>query len=378
MNDFGPLLFWSAIALIAYVFVGYPAVLTALGALRARPWRSESSEPNVSIVIAAHNESVFVVSKLKNLLALDYPVDRMEILIGSDGSTDGTVEQMQRVSDRRVRVFVFPNRRGKAAVLNSLIPKARGEMIVLTDVRQMFDSQVLRALIRSFVDQRVGAVSGELVTLRSNVTASYWEYEKFVRWRECIVDSSIGVTGAVYAIRKSLFQPIPDDTILDDVLIPMRIARKGYRVVCARDAHAYDTPFASDQEFKRKVRTLTGVFQLFARERWMVNPFVNRLWWQAVSHKALRLLVAPLQVTAFVMNLPLATHSLFYRFVLLAQMLFYSCAVAGWLLPDQRGKRTVLRFAYAFCFLSWATVHAFCRWIIHRQTVTWDRAVSSV
>src|SRR5947209_6313984 len=228
MSQLFQLLFWAAIALIAYVFVGYPAVLTLLGLFRGRPWRIGSLEPAISIVIAAHNESSLVVTKIMNLLALDYPADRIEILIGSDGSTDDSVELLQAIPDRRVRVFIFPHRRGKPAVLNSLIPRARANIIVLADVRQTFHSQTVRALLRPFDDPQVGAVTGDLVTVGQEITGSYWQYEKFVRWRECIVDSTIGVTGAVYAIRKDLFEPIPDDTILDDVLIPMRITRRGY------------------------------------------------------------------------------------------------------------------------------------------------------
>src|SRR5713101_5825976 len=139
------LLFWASLGTIAYIFIGYPLALGLLSAVRPRRWRQQPCEPNISIVIAAHNEAASVASKIRNLLSLDYPLDRMEILIGSDGSTDSTAEQLLTVSDERVRVFIFPLRRGKPAVLNTLIPKARGEIIVLSDVRQRFDSRVLRA-----------------------------------------------------------------------------------------------------------------------------------------------------------------------------------------------------------------------------------------
>ncbi|PYQ58657.1 MAG: hypothetical protein DMF58_14540, partial [Acidobacteria bacterium] len=226
------------------------------------------------------------MTKIQNLLALDYPGDRIEILVGSDGSTDSTAEKLLTISDNRVRVFNFPQRRGKPAVLNTLVPKAKGDIVVLADVRQRFESEVLRAFARSFADPQIGAVSGEVVLTTESGTAVsegaglYWRYETFIRSRECMIDSTIAVTGPIYAIRRTLFEPIPPDTIVDDLLIPLRISRRGYRVIVEPEARAIDSAYATaSQEFTRKVRTLAGNFQLFARERWLLNPFQNRLWW---------------------------------------------------------------------------------------------------
>jgi poly-beta-1,6-N-acetyl-D-glucosamine synthase len=371
------ILFWASIGLVAYTFIGYPMALFFWSRVKPRAWQQQPWEPNISIVISAYNEAASIVTKIRNLLALDYPPERVEILVGSDGSTDGTAEQLLTVSDERIRVFILPQRRGKPAVLNALIPKAHGEIIVLADVRQMFDAQALRALARPLADPQVGAVTGELMLTGGASSGAYWRYEKFVRSREYIVDSTIGATGAIYAIRKSLFEPIPPDTILDDVLIPMRITRRGYRVVFERDAHAYEAPAPSREEFKRKVRTLSGNFQLFARDRWLLNPLQNRLWWQTLSHKALRLFVAPLQLVAFIANVVLADASVVYEFILVAQLLFYAGAIAGWILPQHRRKQMALALPYIFCLLSWATVCAFWRWINGRQPVTWQKATAN-
>ncbi|MGZ8832734.1 MAG: glycosyltransferase family 2 protein [Thermoanaerobaculia bacterium] len=379
------LLFWSCIALIAYVFVGYPLVLAVWSALRPRPWRREPLEPGISVVMAAHNEAASVIPKIENLLSLDYPSELVEILVGSDGSTDGTVDQLLDVSDPRVRVFIFPERRGKPAVLNHLVPRARGEIVVLADVRQKFDAGVLRALTQSFADPEVGAVTGELILTGNEAGAAvsegsgfYWQYEKFIRSRECMVDSTIVVTGAIYAIRRALFESIPADTIVDDLLIPLRIARRGYRVVFERNARAYDSvPATTSQEFKRKVRTLAGAFQLFGRELWVFNPLRNRLWWQTMSHKVLRLLTAPVQLAALAANVALARGSAFYLFTLLAQILFYVGAIAGILLPRGWKRPLAVTFPYIFCLLSWATVLGFLRWITRRQTVRWEKVTSS-
>ena len=379
------LLFWISLSAIVYMFVGYPVALAVWSAVRPRPWQQQPCEPTVSIVISAYNEAASMAAKIQSLLSLDYPADRVEILVGSDGSTDGTTEHLLSISDPRVHVFNFPQRRGKPAVLNALIPKAQGEIIFLSDVRQKFDPKVLRLLVRSFADPKVGAVSAEVILTRredgtsvSEGSGFYWRYETFIRARESAIDSTIAVTGPVYAIRKELFEPIPDDTIVDDVLIPLRIARRGYRVVIEPEARAYDAPYAvAGQEFTRKVRTLAGNFQLFARERWLFNPLRNRLWWQTMSHKALRLFIAPLQIVLIAANVALLGGSLLYKIAMLAQVLFYTGAAAGWLLPREWKKPFAITFPYFFCLLSWASVLAFLRSITGRQPVTWQKAIAS-
>lgn len=379
-------IFWGSLVLLAYVSIGYPLIVAVWAGFRPRPPRRESREPSVSVVIAAHNEIAHIGRKLSNLLKLDYPADRLEILLGSDGSTDGTRERIREISDAHIRLFVLPERQGKPAVLNTLVPHARGEIVVLADVRQQFDEQVLRRLVEPFADPQVGAVSGELVLTRephcSTVgegAGAYWRYEKFIRSRESRVGSTVGATGAIYAIRSSLYEPIPEDTILDDVLIPLRIVRRGYRVLFEPRARVCDVPpMTAGQEFTRKVRTLAGNFQLFTRERWLLNPVRNRIWWQTISHKVLRLFLPPLQLAAFAANVPLAETSAFYQFAFLAQVLFYAGAVTGCLLQVSSKRFWPATFAYTFCLLSWATVIGFIRCYAGRQPVTWKKASSSI
>ena len=379
------LLFWGSISLVAYTFIGYPIALAAWSKLRPWQWKQEPCEPSVSIVISAYNEAALIVRKIQNLLDLDYPRDRVEILVGSDGSTDGTAQRLLEISDERLHVFNFPVRRGKPAVLNTLVPRALGEIVVLCDVRQTFEPGVLRALVRSFSDPQVGAVSGEVIlttedeTVVTQGSGFYWRYETFIRSRECIVDSSIAVTGPIYAIRKSLFEPIPADTLVEDVLIPLRIARRGYRVIVDTDARAFDPAFATaGQELTRKVRTLAGNFQLFAREPWLFNPWMNRLWWQTLSHKALRLLIAPLQVTLIATNVALLTASPLYKITMLGQLMFYAGALAGCVLPRHWKRPFAVTVPYFVCLLSWTTVLAFLRSITRRQPVTWQKATANI
>lgn len=373
-------LFWISVFLLVYTYVGYPAFIWGWAVLWGRQRHTRSIEPTVSVVIVAYNEAERIEGRLQNLLSLDYPRDRLEILLASDGSSDGTAGRARAYEQAGVTVIAFETRRGKAAVLNDVIPKARGEIVVLGDARQRFEAGALKALIAPFADPQVGAVSGELIlTANPERTAVgegvgfYWRYEKFIRRNESRVNSTVGATGAIYAIRRELFEPIPEDTILDDVLIPLRIVRRGYRVRFEPGARAYDRAAATaGEEFARKVRTIAGTFQLLARERWLLNPRRNRLWFQTVSHKGLRLLSPLLHIVVFGVNLVLPAQA-FYRMVLVAQIAFYLAALGGHTLRNARRKIPILTVPYTICLLNWATVVAFFRFLIGRQPVTWER-----
>jgi cellulose synthase/poly-beta-1,6-N-acetylglucosamine synthase-like glycosyltransferase len=377
-------LFWTAVLLLVYTYAGYPVLAWARARLRSRPPRARSIEPAVTVVLAAHNEAARIGSRIDNLLALDYPPDRLEIVLGSDGSTDGTAERARAAGRDAVSVVAFEFRRGKPAVLNDLVPRARGEIVVLGDARQQFDRDAVRALVAPFADPGVGVVSGELVlTAHDGATpvadgvGFYWRYEKFIRRHESRADSTPGATGAIYAIRRQLFEPIPADTILDDVLIPMRVARRGYRVVLEPRARAYDRVAATgNEEFTRKVRTMAGKFQLFAREPWLLSPSGNPLWLQTVSRIGLRLLAPLLLVVAFGANLVLA-HDKLYATTLAAQVLFYAAAFGGRLFRNARRRAPLLIVPYVVCLMNWAIVVGLARFLTGRQRVTWDKAIAS-
>src|SRR5206468_6296534 len=243
-------------------------------------------EPRVTLIVVAHNEEARIGARLQNILALDYPRDRLELVVASDGSTDGTVAAACRYAPEGISVRAFAARRGKSAVLNDVVPTATGEIVVMADARQQFERGALRALVDDFADPAVGAVSGELMIAAKREgdgvgqgVGFYWRYEKFIRRNESRAGSTIGATGAIYAIRRALFEPIPDDTILDDVVIPLHVVKRGYRVLFESGARAFDEASArSRQEFVRKVRTIAGTFQLFARETWLFDPRRNPVW----------------------------------------------------------------------------------------------------
>ena len=373
--------FWGSLVLLAYVYFGYPLVAALRARLRPRLPVRAPIEPSVSIVVVAHNEADRIAARIENLLALDYPVDRFDIVVASDGSTDATVGCARRYEYLGVRVRPFATRRGKSAVLNAVVPSLRSEIVLFVDARQRFDRGTLRALVQNFADPTVGAVSGELVLTTAASTAAagrgtafYWRYEKFIRSAEGRTDSTVGATGAIYAIRRELLEPIPDDTILDDVLIPLRIVRKGFRVLFEPEARAYDCASATArEEFVRKARTIAGTFQLFARERWLFNPRSNRLWFQTISHKALRLALPGLHAALLLATLGLAWQWL-YQWALAAQLMFYAAAMVGYTHRGQVRRRSfVFSVPCAICLLSWATVVGFFRFLTHRQQATWER-----
>jgi GT2 family glycosyltransferase len=391
------LIFWTTLLLLVYVYLGYPALAGLRARLRPRPPHIAPIEPTVSIIVVAHNEAGRIAARIENLLALDYPRKRLEIVVGSDGSTDATVGIARNYAAYGIRVCAFTERRGKAAVINDVVPQVRGEIVVFADARQQFEAGSVRALVENFADPSVGAVSGELMLATSRDTAAaargaafYWRYEKFIRAAEARTDSTVGATGAIYAIRAALFEPIPDDTILDDVVIPVRIARQGYRVLFEPRARAFDVASPTGRhEFMRKARTNAGTFQLFARERWLLNPRRNRLWFETVSHKGMRLMLPLLHASVLAANAALAWPSGvgFWELMLAGQVAFYAAAVTGYLLgqsrrPHQRtGAPAHLPFVFsapsAICLLSWAAAVGFARFLTNSQRATWETATSA-
>jgi cellulose synthase/poly-beta-1,6-N-acetylglucosamine synthase-like glycosyltransferase len=378
-------LFWVSLVLLVYVYVGYPLIAVVRARLSAQPRRKAPIEPTVSIVVIAHNESERIGGRIENLLALDYPRHKVEIVIGSDGSTDDTVERARCYERFGVRVRAFQQHRGKPAVVNALVPLVRGEIVVFADARQRFEPQTVRQLVTNFADPHVGAASGELVIEAGDGTAPaghgaalYWRYEKAIRCAEGRVDSTIGATGAIYAIRRALFESIPEDTLLDDVLIPLRVVRRGYRVVFEPEARAYDAASSTAlQEFVRKTRTIAGTFQLMAREGWLLNPLQNRLWFETISHKVLRVALPMFHVSVLASNIALADSG-FFGMTLALQVIFYAAAIIGFVQREARRRVVLFSAPCAMCLLLWATIVGFYRFITHRQQVTWERVPAPV
>ncbi|MFC1668261.1 glycosyltransferase [Chlamydiota bacterium] len=359
------ILFWSSFIILFYTYIGYPLVIYLWSLVKPRPNKKGVFLPFISIVMSVYNEERFIQYKIQNLLSLDYPRDRLEVVIISDGSTDRTVELIQPFLSNSVSLIENSQRKGKAYSLNEAHRICKGEILCFTDVRQKLEENAISELMNNFFDATVGAVSGELIFVTGKKTLVgegldfYWRYEKFLRKRESLVDSTTGATGGIYAIRKELFQIIPEDIILDDVLIPMQGAViGGYRCVFEEEAKAFDlVSNSSYQEAQRKTRTIAGNFQLFSRYKWL-NPHKNRIWFQTFSHKFLRL-IAPLLLLFLLFSNSCLYQNWFYFSTLLMQIGFYYCGSIGFFLKRKGIKIKLFTLPYTFIMLNYFTIKAF-------------------
>lgn len=377
---FPVLVFWVSGTVLAYTFVGYSALMAMLARGRTLRRGASATQPDVCAVIVAHNEETRIGPRIENLLASDYPPGKLRILVVSDGSTDGTAAHAATIDPERVTVLVQPFRIGKAAGLNTALAQANGEVIVFTDARQRFATDAIARLVAHFADPEIGAVSGDLEIDPANSAAGtgvsgYWRFEKLLRTAEARFDSCIGCTGAIYAIRRALFTPIPTDTVLDDVLIPMRLATAGYRVIHDPTAHAFDPqPLEPAAESLRKRRTLAGNFQMLFRHPGWLLPWRNRLWWQLISHKYLRL-CAPIFLTLLLTtSLALAAHP-FYRAALTLQLAFYLAAMLGFVFPALHGR--IFALPAGFVFLNLMTLQGLWHYLTGASEVGWKSAGAS-
>ncbi len=383
------LVFWAALLLVAYTYVGYPLLVWALGRLFPRPVRKGALTPTMTVVIAASNEEGRIGDRIENCLGLDYPPERLNVVVVSDGSTDKTAAIVAGYAERypgRVALVALPERAGKATGLNAGVARATGEILLLGDARQRFDPGVARALARNFDDSAVGAVSGELILLGpggdegATGLGAYWRYEKFVRQAESRWRSSMGYTGAVCAVGRGLYTPLPPDTLVDDLVVALRVIARGYRVVFEPEAKAYDaiSP-SSGREFSRKVRTLAGTLQTGIEARRLVGRLPAGAWWQLLSHKLLRLVVPYLLVMAWVSS-ALVDEPL-YRAAWIVQSVLYGIGMLGLFLPAVAEKSRLAALPSTFLMLNAAAVVGVFSYLSGRRLDLWqpasDRPVAS-
>jgi len=376
--------FWTFIILIFYCYFGYPLLLSLAARISRRAVKKSAILPTVSIVISVWNEEDVIKGKLNNLLALDYPKNKMEILIGSDGSTDKTSEIIQGFSDPQIQLIDRPRRKGKMFTIDELVEKAKSEIIVFTDARQPFARNAIKELVGNFNDPKIGCVSGELIFSRDGGATAwginvYWDYEKFIRHKESDLHSMIGATGAIYAIRKELFVPVPEHVVLDDVFIPLKIIQKGFRAIFDDSAKAYDEVADSPrEEYRRKIRTLAGNYQIFQLFSELFNPFKSPVAIQLFSHKFLRVMVPFLMIAVFFLNTFLMSDQV-YQWIWYLQIVFYIMALVGALARYQNhGILKVLSklcsIPYVFCLLNFSALVGFFKFITSKQQGTWEKA----
>jgi cellulose synthase/poly-beta-1,6-N-acetylglucosamine synthase-like glycosyltransferase len=369
--------FWSAAVIIAYTYFGYPAWLWIRSWLRPRPVQRAPYMPHVSMVMVVRNEEKVLRRKLENLLGLNYPAELREIVVVSDGSTDGTNEILAEYGRQAgVHVILNPEAKGKACGLNDAIGLARGEVVVFTDARQEIEAGALHLLMENLADPAVGCVSGELMLgypasgESGRGVGLYWRVEKKVREMESAGGSVVGATGALYAVRRELLAPLPPGTILDDVYLPMNVVRQGKRVIFEDQARAWDSPnLGEKREFTRKVRTLSGNYQLLQIAPWLLGNR-NPLRFEFVSHKLLRLLGPFVLVAALVSCASLEQGM--YRVFWWTQIGFYGLSVLA-LMPVKLGPLGRLASAAStFVVLNAAAAMAFANFVTRRKAV-WVR-----
>jgi len=376
--------FWIALGLIFYCYAGYPALIWLLSRLMARPVRRGDFLPTVSVLISVWNEEDVIEARIRNLRELDYPADKINFYIGSDHSTDRTDELIRGFHDPRLHLVVAPERRGKMMMLNDLAAVAGGEIFVFADARQTFANDAIRQLVMNFADEKIGCVSGELIFQhQEGFTAKgidlYWRYEKFIRAAESRLHSMLGATGAICAIRKDLFTSLPSDMVLDDMFIPFQIILKGHRAIVDESARAYDLAAEDpNEEFRRKVRTLYGNYQIFAALPGMFLPWRSPVAVQLFSHKFLRLMVPFLMAVVFFSNAGLPLGG-FYCMIFGVQLVFYALALTGWLAKGRKHAmvRVIQKISYVpyvFCLLNIAALAGFWRFVAGAQKVTWEKA----
>jgi cellulose synthase/poly-beta-1,6-N-acetylglucosamine synthase-like glycosyltransferase len=372
---------WGSLALVVYSYVGYPLLLGVCARLSTRrgggpaPNDGPENSPSVSVLLPAFNAEGVLAAKLESLLAQEYPADQIEVLVYCDGCTDGTEGIARAFSARpeaggRIRVFASPERRGKPWALNQLAREAKGELLLLNDARQPLSPNSARALTAHMADPRVGCATGRLVLRGDAGSGVYWRYEDWIRAQESLFRGVVGMTGAIAMMRRADFAELPEDLLLDDVWMPMRLVLLGKRVVSVREAEAYDVAQADENEFRRKVRTLAGNYQLFALLPALLLPGRNPLWLETFSHKILRLLVpwfllllltTSLAATLLQSGTPRSAAGALFA----AQVVFYLAALVG-----RRGGR-LAGVARTFLVLNAAAALAPWRYITGSQRVTW-------
>lgn len=380
--------FWAAVAVVAFTYVGAPLLILVRARLRPRPVRSAPIEPTVAVVLAARNEAPHIEARLDNLVALDYPADRVEIVIASDGSEDRTVELARARAaahpDRRITVL-DPGRVGKADALNAAVAQVTSDIVVFTDANTAFRVDALRQIVQPFADPDVGGVAGNQVYLPADATANgdasggerqYWDLDRALKEAESAAGSTVSATGAIYALRRELVPPVLAG-VTDDFYVSTAVVAAGRRLVFAHEAVAYEPPAAAASlEYGRKVRIMTRGLRGVAARRALLDPRRHGFYsLQLLWHKLLRrLMVLPLAVIALT-SVALASSAWLYAFVVLGEAAGLALAAAALLQPrGQLGRSRPAALAAFFTMINVASLHALWNLVTRRRIDRWEPA----
>jgi len=372
------ILFWLCVSVVAYVYFGYPLLLVILTKLRpAPPVQKADIIPTVSLIIPAYNEEKVIAQKIENTLALDYPANKLQIIVVSDGSTDGTNKIVRRYEAQGVKLVALGKNQGKSAAENMGLEAATGDIVVFSDATGMYSLDALRNLVSPFCDAKVGCVAGLVKYENTNVTSvssgegAYWRYEIFLRLLESRIGNLAMASGSILACRRSLVESL-DEAVGEDFVIPMKAAMQGFRTVYATNAVSRELIVETDHSLlKTKVRIITkdlrGLFTCWV----ILNPFRYPLFaWGLISHKLLRWLVPYFLIVLFTFNFLLVSQS-FYSLTLGPQIAFYVSAVAGYLRQKTSKPLRILNLPFSFCLVNLAALVGVARFIIGKKARRW-------
>lgn len=377
MTSILQIVFWVAVALLAYVYAGYPLLVWIVSRLSPRHVMRDAIEPRVTVLITAYNEEKAIADKIRNTLAIDYPPEKLEILVASDGSTDRTEEIA--ASFEGVIVFRQEGRRGKTFTQNRAVERASGEVILFSDATTEYKPNVLRELLPNFADETVGCVAGKLIYVddsSSNVgkgAKSYWNYETFLKEAESRACSLIGASGCLYAVRKSAYREMYPEAC-SDFLICTVIYEQGLRSVYEPNAVCFEeTNRRTDKEMKMRVRVISQTFTDLWRNRSMLNPFKGGFYAiELISHKLLRYAVPLLLIAIFAASAALMKGSPFFEIVFLSQVAFYGVAALGLVIERAGARIGVFAIPHYFVLANLASVLGFYKFVRGERYATWE------
>ncbi len=382
------LLFWLAVAIVFYSYVGYGLVLYFLVRIRGffkgkRIVPVPTDWPSVTLLVAAYNEEHDIENKVRNSLALIYPPEKIKFLFVTDGSTDQTPNIVRKFSE--VTLLHSADRKGKMAAVDRAMAQVDTDVVVFTDANTMLNPEAAKNIARHFLDSKVGAVAGEKQVISNSEDSAagagegfYWKYENTLKRWDSELYSVVGAAGELFSVRTKLYFPVPKDTIIEDFYMTLKIAEQGYRVVYEPQAIAQELPSAgTDEELKRKVRIAAGGLQAISRLSPLLNFFrYGVLSFQYVSHRVLRWTLAPLSLLfIFIANLVLAANgSLLYQLIFGLQLCFYLAAGIGYLLQKRKLKIKAFFIPYYFLMMNYAVYAGFFRLIKGKQSAVWERS----
>lgn len=371
--------FWLSVAALVYTYAGYPLLLLIVSALRAKPVRSDECTPTVTVIITAYNEERDLAAKLENTLALDYPAEKLEVLVASDCSTDRTDEIVRSYQPQGVRLHRQPQRLGKTAAQNAAVELAGGEIVLFSDATTLYSPDVLRAMIPNFADPTVGCVAGNLVYVDATQSGigqgarSYWGYETFLRRHESRACSLIGAPGCLYAVRRAAYVPLYHEAC-SDFIIATKMVQQGLRAIYEPTAVCTEVTHSQPgREFRMRVRIISQTLTDLWRHRTMLNPLRSGFYAvQLISHKVLRYLVPIFLLALFVTSALLARYSLLYSAVFFSQLVCYVLAGLGWLLESLGIRMRVLSLPLYFILANVASLIAIYKFLMGERYASWE------